>query len=135
MPGDRRMTWASVLVAFLVSHLAGDFLLQTEWQALTKTRGLGDAEGRRALAAHVSTYTLVFVPALIWIADNTSAGRAIAVAALVALPHLLVDDGHFVRSWLRQIKHVPAPAIGLSIAVDQSFHIVCLLGAALVAAS
>ena len=43
------MSWPPVFAAFLVCHLTGDLLLQTEWQALTKTRGLGDPEGRRAL--------------------------------------------------------------------------------------
>jgi hypothetical protein len=66
------MTWAGVLAAFLVCHLAGDLLLQTEWQAITKVQGLGTLEGRRALLRHVTTYTLAFVPALIWIAVDRS---------------------------------------------------------------
>jgi hypothetical protein len=129
------VTWATVFAAFVVSHLAGDFLLQTEWQALTKVRGLGDPEARRALALHVCTYTLAFIPALVWIANDTTVTRAIAVAALVAIPHVLVDDGHFTRGWLSVVKHSPAPSSSLSLMVDQSFHIVLLLGAALVAAS
>jgi len=40
-----------------------------------------------------------------------------------------------VRVWLRRIKHAPEPAPSLSLMVDQSFHVVCLLGAALIAAS
>jgi hypothetical protein len=129
------VTWPAVFAVFLVCHLAGDILLQTEWQALTKTAGLGDHEGRRALALHVCTYTLAYVPALIWVADETTAARAIGIAALIAVPHLLVDDGHFVRGWLRSVKHAPNPAFSLSLMVDQSFHVVCLLGAALLAAS
>ena len=129
------MTWATVFAAFVVCHLAGDFLLQTEWQAVTKVRGLGDPEGRRALALHVCAYSVAFIPALVWIADNTTMARAVAVAALVAIPQVLVDDGHFVRGWLHQVKHSPEPARSLSLMVDQSFHIVLLLGAALVAAS
>jgi hypothetical protein len=127
------MNWATVLAAFVVCHLGGDFLLQTEWQALTKVRGLGDPEGRRALVLHVCTYTLAFLPALVWVADDRTVVRAIVVAALVAIPHALVDDGHFTRGWLRQVKHSPRPAPSLALMVDQSFHIVCLLGAALVA--
>jgi hypothetical protein len=129
------MTWATLFAAFVVCHLAGDFLLQTEWQALTKVRGFGDSEGRRALVLHASTYTLTFLPALVWVADNTTVARAIGVAALVAFPHVLVDDGRFVRGWMRQIKHSPEPAPSLSLMVDQSFHVVFLLGAALVAVS
>ena len=52
------MIWVEVLVVFLVSHLVGDFALQTEWQAQNKRDGLGgDPTARRALLAHVLTYT------------------------------------------------------------------------------
>ena len=128
------MSWPPVFAAFLVCHLAGDLLLQTEWQALTKVRGLSDPEGRRALIAHVATYTLCYVPVLIWIARDRSVTRAVVVALLVAVPHVLVDDGHFVAAWLRQVKHSPNPAPSLRLMVDQSFHVVCLLAAAVVAA-
>jgi hypothetical protein len=129
------MSWFSALLAFLVCHLAGDVLLQTDWQALHKVRGLGDPVARRALGRHVTTYTLAFVPALVWIGNDTSVGRAVAVGVVIVVPHLLVDDGHFVRAWLRHVKHAADPALGLTIAVDQSFHVLCLLGAALVAGS
>ncbi|HEY2320396.1 MAG TPA: DUF3307 domain-containing protein [Solirubrobacteraceae bacterium] len=128
------MTWPPVFAAFLVCHLAGDLLLQTEWQALTKVRGLRDPDGRRALVAHAATYTLPYLPVLIWIGEDRGAARAVLVAMLVAVPHLLVDDGHFVRVWLREVKHSPNPAPSLRLMVDQSFHVVCLLGAAVVAA-
>jgi Protein of unknown function (DUF3307) len=127
------MTWSTVLVALLVSHVVGDVLLQTDWQARHKVRGFGDRVARRALIRHVALYTLAFIPALIWIGDDTSAPRAIEVAALVAVPHLLVDEGHLVRAWLRDVKGAPQPALGLMIAVDQSFHLLCLFGAALIA--
>ena len=127
------MSWPGAFLVLLVSHAVGDVLLQTDWQAVNKTRGLGDDAGRRALIRHVAIYTLAFIPALIWIADERSVGRAIAVAAAVALPHVLVDDGHIVRAWLRTVKHVSDPPLGLSIAVDQSLHLLCLFGAALLA--
>jgi hypothetical protein len=56
------------------------------------------------------------------------------VGALVAVPHLLVDDGRLVGAWLRYVKRARALALALTIAVDQSFHLVCLFSAALVAA-
>jgi hypothetical protein len=129
------MTWAALLAAFLVCHLAGDLLFQTEWQAITKVRGLGDPGGRRALAAHATTYTLAFLPALAWVAAQRSIIGAVGVAALIAIPHILVDDGHFVSVWMNEVKHAPDPAPSLSLMVDQSFHIVCLTAAALIAAS
>jgi hypothetical protein len=128
------MSWAPVLAAFLVCHLAGDLLLQTEWQALTKVRGLSDPEGRRALMAHAATYILPYLPVLLWIGADRGAVRAVVVALLIALPHVAVDDGRFVRVWLRQVKHSPDPAPSLRLMVDQSFHVVCLLAVAMLAA-
>jgi hypothetical protein len=129
------VTWPAAFLALVVSHAAGDVLLQTDWQALNKVRGLGDPLGRRALLQHVSTYTIAFVPALVWIGLNTSAGRAVAVAAIVSVPHLAIDDGRLVRGWLHEVKGAREPGLGLLIAVDQSFHALCLLGAALLAAA
>jgi hypothetical protein len=129
------MTWPAVFSAFLVCHLVGDFLLQTDWQARHKARGLGrDPLARRALLAHVTSYTVAFLPALVWIAREADAGRAIVIGAAVALPHLALDDGRGVGAWLRIVKRCREPyppAVRLS--VDQSLHIACLLGAALLA--
>jgi Protein of unknown function (DUF3307) len=129
------LDWTSLFAAFLVCHLGGDLLLQTEWQALTKVRGLGDPEGRRALASHAATYTLAYLPALAWIAAGRSPIRALGSAALISLPHIVIDDGHFVRGWLATVKHSPEPPPSLRLMVDQSFHVVCLFGTAVVAAA
>jgi hypothetical protein len=129
------VSWSAAFLVFLVSHAAGDILLQTDWQAVTKVAGLGDAGGRRALTQHLGTYLLAFVPALVWVGAETSALHALAVGALIAIPHFVIDDGRIVGGWLRLVKHVQQPALGLRIAVDQTFHAICLLGAALVAAA
>jgi hypothetical protein len=128
------MTWSAVFAAFVGCHVAGDFLVQTEWQAITKVKGLGDPEGRRALLSHASTYTLAFLPVLIWIAASRSVARAIVVALLIAIPHVAVDDGRALRGWMTNVKHAPNAAPGLRLMVDQSFHLVFLLAAAFVAA-
>lgn len=129
------MSWSEVLLALLVSHVAGDVLLQTEEQALRKRGGLHDAGARRALAAHVATYSSAFIPVLVWIGLERTALRAVGVAALVASSHLVVDDGRLVGWWVRSVKRAANPSRALSIAVDQSFHVLCLLGVALVAVS
>ena len=62
------MPWVEVFAVFIVTHVVGDYLLQTEWQAMNKHGGLtGTAPMRRALGSHIATYTLAFVPALIWL--------------------------------------------------------------------
>lgn len=128
------MSWPAAMLAPLVSHAVGDVLLQTQSQAVAKAGGLSDPAARLALGRHVAVYTLAFVPALVRIGSQTSAVRAAALGALVALLHLLVDDGRLVRAWLRYVKRAPEPALVPTIAVDESFHLVCLFGAARVAA-
>ncbi len=131
------MEWFEVFAVFLVSHLVGDYLLQTDWQATHKRGGLGsDPDARQALGLHVLTYTVAFVPALIWLAGDLSAGAVVAVAAGIAIPHLVQDDGRLLGVYVQRVKGcdiVAFPLVGA--AVDQTMHIVALFGLALLAAS
>ena len=131
------MTWSSLFVALAVSHLAGDYLLQTDWQAVHKHRGLGsDPVSRRALFSHVATYTLAYVPALIWLGGELSLGAVIACAAGIAIPHLIQDDGRLLALYVKRVKGCDIAAFPLvGAAVDQTMHIVALFALALLAAS
>jgi hypothetical protein len=127
--------WEEVFAVLLVCHLAGDFLLQTDWQAVHKRGGLssGNPEARRALFSHVTVYTLAFVPAVVWVATETSA-LAIALLAVVFIPHLVQDDGRALIAWNRIVKRTTLePGEFVYMAVDQSFHVVFLFGTALLA--
>jgi hypothetical protein len=128
------MPWSEIFIVFVLSHATGDFLLQTEWQARNKHGGLtGDPVARRALLSHIATYTLAFVPALIWLGDDLGAG-VLGVAALIALPHLVQDDGRLVQGFMVGFKRAPAlEHPNLALAVDQTFHFLALFGVALVA--
>lgn len=129
------MRWEEVFAVLLVCHLAGDFLLQTDWQAVHKRGGLssGNPEARRALFSHVTVYTLVFVPAVAWIAAETSA-LAVALLAVIFIPHLVQDDARVLVAWNRIVKRSsPQPGDFVYTAIDQSFHVVFLFGTALLA--
>ena len=127
------MSWVAIFDVFLVCHLVGDFLFQTDWQAKHKMGGLaGDPVRRRALLSHVATYTLAFVPALVWIGCETEAWRALLAAVAIAVPHLIQDDGRLLDAYMRRIKglgSVTSP--GIRVAADQSFHVLFLFGTAL----
>ena len=126
------MTWVEVFAVFIVSHLVGDFLLQTDWQASHKENGLGaDPIHRRALRMHVLTYMVAFVPALVWIGIETDALWAIVIAAVIAVPHLVQDDRRLLDSYMATVKGVTEKALGLRVAVDQAFHVVFLFATAL----
>jgi Protein of unknown function (DUF3307) len=131
------MEWFEVFAVLLVSHLVGDYLLQTDWQAVHKRGGLGsNPVARKALLSHVATYTLAFVPALIWLAGDLSAIAIVGVAAAIAIPHMVQDDGRLLAIYVKRVKGcdiVAFPLVGA--AVDQTMHIVALFGLALLAAS
>jgi hypothetical protein len=127
------VSWTAVFCVFVVCHLVGDFLLQTDWQARNKTGGLGgDPTRRRALLAHVATYTLAFVPALVWIGCESEAWRAILAGVVIAVPHLIQDDGRLLDAYMRRVKGPESlTSPGIRVACDQSFHVAALFGTAL----
>jgi len=122
------MTWTELFIVLAISHLVGDYLLQTEWQARNKAGGLGsDPLARRALLAHVATYTLAFVPALIWLADVEGGGIALLAALAIALPHLVIDDRRLIERYAVTVKGCSDPPPSSVIApLDQSLHLICL---------
>ena len=131
------MEWTEAFLVFVVTHLVGDFGLQTEWQATHKRGGLGaDPAARRALLTHVATYTLAFVPALVWLGGEVGAAAAVAIGALIAVPHLIQDDGRLVERYMVAVKHLQPGAVpAVTVVVDQVLHIVALFLLAIVAAS
>jgi hypothetical protein len=126
--------WEEVFAVFIVSHLVGDYLLQTDWQAVNKRGGLSrNRVARRALLSHVTVYTLCFVPAIAWITDHSSA-LAIGLAPLIFIPHMIQDDARALMAWNRRIKGgTPGPGDPVFMAIDQSFHVVILFATALLA--
>lgn len=126
------MTWVEVFAVFVVSHLVGDFLLQTDWQATNKARGLGgDPLHRRALLSHVAGYMAAFLPALVWIGIETDAAWAVVIAAAIAIPHAIQDDRRLLYVYMARVKGTSATSSGLGVAVDQAFHTLFLFATAL----
>jgi hypothetical protein len=132
----RRMTWVEVFIAFVLSHLVGDYLLQTDWQARNKRGGLArhaPREARRALFTHIGTYTLAFIPALLL---SDLGAELLWVVPAIAIPHLIQDDGRLLHAYMKRVKHLdPLINLSVSIAVDQTFHLLALLIVALLIGS
>lgn len=126
------MPWVEVFAVFTVCHLVGDYLLQTDWQARNKAGGLSaDPIARRALLAHVATYTLAFVPAFIWLAEEIGA-EVLVIAAAIFVTHLVQDDRRLLARYVTQVKRHRGAADDLVfIATDQSLHILTLFAIAL----
>lgn len=128
------MPWVEVFAVFVVSHVVGDYMLQTDWQALNKHGGLGrDPVKRRALLSHIANYTVAFIPAMVWLWSSLGAG-VFGIAALIAIPHLIQDDARALAWYARKVKHADIRAnLSLAAALDQSFHILALFLVALLA--
>ena len=126
------MPWVEVFAVFFVSHEVGDYLLQTEWQAMHKAGGLSSpGVRRRALLSHIATYTLAFVPAFIWLWSSLHWG-VIGLAALIAIPHTIQDDRRLLTSYARVIKGADLDAHPeLGAMLDQAFHFLALFLTAL----
>ena len=129
------MPWPSVYLALLLSHLAGDFLLQTEWQAMNKRRARAatpSSAGRSPARPHLHRRVHPRADLARRRGRRARRGRC---ALAITLPHVFIDDGRFLRAWLSRVKHNDAPETWLVAAVDQTFHLVCLLPVAVVVAT
>jgi hypothetical protein len=130
--------WIEIFAVFAVSHLVGDLVLQTQWQATNKRGGLafGSGESGRALAAHAVSYTLAFGPALIWLAGELSAFAVVGAALIVMVPHAIQDDGRLLGLFALRVKRMePADYPVVMLLLDQSLHLVALFLTALLLAT
>ncbi len=105
----------------LCAHLVGDWILQTEWQAMHK-RVRWDA-----LLAHVGVYHLVLFVVVLPRVGAWDPRLYVAVLALAA-SHAWLDRGDHLSGLMRRLRIVVTrPAEGrLHLAVDQAIHVVLL---------
>ena len=114
------MTTTVVFLVLLSGHLVGDWVIQSDWQATNKTRSWA------ALAAHVGRYhfvmgLLLLVPV---VRDGWPAGKALAVLAVSAATHALIDRRWPVRALMRVAGSPGFATIEWGvIAVDQALHL------------
>jgi hypothetical protein len=128
------VAWVEIFVVLFVSHAFGDYMLQTDWQAMNKRGGLGrDAVARRALLSHVTVYTAAFVPAGIWLAGDLGPAGLVLAAVGIFVPHMVQDDGRLLTVYIRAVKgDGAADTPPVYTAVDQSLHVIVLFATALV---
>ena len=114
------MMTTTVFLILLTSHLLGDWVAQSDWQATNKTRSWA------ALAAHVAGYHLVMGLLLLVpvVRDGWPAGKALAVLVVSAATHALIDRRWPVRAMLRVAGSPGFATIEWGvIAVDQALHL------------
>ncbi|MGY4957587.1 DUF3307 domain-containing protein [Streptomyces nigrescens] len=144
-------TFAAVFIALYVAHSVGDHWVQTSHQSAHK--GRPGWVGRLADARHVITLTLtklaVLVPAAALLGLHLSVPAVVVGLAVDAASHwwadrrstlarlaALLGKGEFYRLGAPRAGHDDNPHIGTgAYALDQSFHYLWLLVAALVIAA
>jgi hypothetical protein len=111
---------STVFLLLLTGHLLGDWVAQNDWQATNKTRSWA------ALAAHVAGYHLVMGLLLVLpvVRDGWPAGKALAVLAMSAATHALIDRRWPVRALLRVAGSPGFATVEWGVvAVDQALHL------------
>lgn len=93
----------------LAAHMVGDYILQTNDEAVNKTTN------KKALLTHVAKYTLAHVP--VAVASDASYTRKGLYLAGTFITHAIIDH----RRWVSGDDWPPKPIL-----VDQSLHAVQL---------
>jgi len=111
----------TVFEILLMAHVLGDWIFQTEWQAVNK------ATDWRAMGAHIVVYHAI-VLALLCVRFGFSEPIVYAVVAGLAVVHTILDRRRPLRSFMRmaRITKHREPEPWFIIAVDQSVHLLAL---------
>ncbi|MEU8210002.1 helix-turn-helix transcriptional regulator [Micromonospora sp. NPDC049044] len=133
--GTRAATFAAVFVALYVAHQVADHWVQTQHQADCK--GQPGWPGRIACAAHVVTYTLTALLALVFVIAGTGLrldAWGVAIGLMIsAVSHYIADRRTPLRRLADALGKNPAwlERGGGLYALDQSWHVGFLFVAAL----
>ena len=105
----------------LIAHLCGDFILQTEWQALNKDHNW------RAMLYHVATYHTIILAVLMYRFGFQNL-LIYGVTGILAISHAIIDRRWPVLWWMKTYRLSVAwpPEKWLVIVIDQAIHVLFL---------
>jgi membrane-bound metal-dependent hydrolase YbcI (DUF457 family) len=138
---SRPVVFAVALVVLLVAHQVSDHVLQTDHQALQKTRD--GASALLAMAGHLATYhsfaAILLVGTFLMLQLPLTVAGVLAGLAFSAATHGLLDRRWPVRWLLRhtgspKFAEATTPVCGMYTA-DQALHQLALLISALLIAT
>lgn len=111
----------TVFESLLMAHILGDWLLQTEWQALNK------ATSWRAMLTHVIVYHVIVLAVLV-ARFGFGDPEVYAVVVFLAVIHTVLDRQRPVRRLMRGLRLTVErePDGWMRVAVDQSLHLLVL---------
>ncbi|MCB9077883.1 MAG: DUF3307 domain-containing protein [Anaerolineaceae bacterium] len=105
----------------VIGHLVGDWLLQNDWMAQGKKRGLFTTPG----LVHYTIYTIAVI-VFLWLSPQDSAGLGVylIVGGFIFFSHWIIDSTRIVEYWIQTFKQSNISI--MRIMVDQTFHILVL---------
>lgn len=111
----------TVFETLFLSHVVGDWLLQTEWQAINKKTSWP------ALLTHILIYHALMLIVLLAYLHLPALPSVVAVVVL-AIFHTILDRQAVVQWTMKTLRLVVTrePERWLHVAIDQSLHLVSL---------
>lgn len=107
----------TVFSYMLIGHFIGDYLFQTSWMAMNKTKQW------IPLVIHSLIYTLI-VTAVVYLGYGLLPLNAII---LMIGSHIILDRRTFVKWWVKNVMKTNGKDAGwLIIMADQIFHLIIL---------
>lgn len=105
----------------LLGHLLGDWLLQNDWMARGKKRGLITMPGM----IHFTTYTFMILLTF-WFFNNMKIDLVTVCIAgiIIFVSHWLIDATNIVQRWMR--FYGQSDREDVRVMVDQTFHLLAL---------
>ncbi len=139
---------AELFILAFLGHLIGEYLLQPTWMAIGKSKK--GVEGVGICTVHVTFYsTAVMVMLLasdrVYLSADAD-GKGVILLLLIAIPHFIIDHWQLGEKWSKLIGGrtvektlVAKPGVErefafafyapVYIAVDNTWHLLCLLAA------
>lgn len=110
----------------LLGHLIADWLLQSDWMARGKRRGLLALAG----FVHYALYTTIILLILAWSKqEQQQSVPTLVIGVIVFLTHWLIDGSNLVRWLMKVIRQ--RDQVMVRIMVDQTLHLLVLGSVAL----
>lgn len=113
----------SVFGWLILGHFVADWILQNDWMALGKTKGLLAAAG----FTHYLVYTATILIFLAIATPNCATTAPLFMITLVVfLSHWLIDGGNLAWRWMQCFGQRDQTMV--RVVIDQTFHLLVLGG-------
>lgn len=111
----------SVFGWLILGHFVADWLLQNDWMAIGKTKGLLSLPG----FVHYIVYTVTILVFLAISAPNCATSAPMLIITLVIfVSHWLIDGGNLARRWMQCFGQRDQTMV--RVVIDQTFHLLVL---------